>query len=332
MGATTAILGLALLLLAPPPSPPVDPAADNEELARLMAEDQADRQTTTPDWAAVAPRDRARLARVKALYAAGAVRTANDYYRAALVLQHGDASEDFLLAHEFCVAAMVLGKNDRASASLAAAAEDRFLMKIGRPQRFGTQYRLEPGRGMRLYEVAGNVSDELRRLMSVPSLSEAKAFEAELNANDQPRTGAAAPVTSSPTPHAVRHIDIVIARAPADVYAFASDPANLQRWAAGLARSEVRRDGEAWIADSPMGTVRVRFVERNALGVLDHDVTLPSGVTVHNPMRVVPHADGSLFVFTLIRRPGMSDEEFAKDAAAVENDLATLKKLLEAER
>jgi hypothetical protein len=34
-------------------------------------------------------------------------------------------------------------------------------------------------------------------------------------------------------------------------------------------------------------------------------------------------------VFTLIRQPGMSDEQFAKDKAAVENDLKTLKDLLE---
>jgi hypothetical protein len=34
-------------------------------------------------------------------------------------------------------------------------------------------------------------------------------------------------------------------------------------------------------------------------------------------------------VFTLIRQPGMSDGQFAKDQAAVENDLATLKVLLE---
>jgi len=34
-------------------------------------------------------------------------------------------------------------------------------------------------------------------------------------------------------------------------------------------------------------------------------------------------------VFTLIRQPGMSDGQFAKDKAAVENDLKTLKDLLE---
>lgn len=131
--------------------------------------------------------------------------------------------------------------------------------------------------------------------------------------------------------HEVRHISISIARPPAEVYAFARDPRNLPRWAAGLARSEVRRDGDEWVAEAPFGKVRIRFVEENEFGVLDHDVTLESGVTVHNPMRVVPNGEGSEFIFTLIRQPGMSEEQFAEDREAVEKDLRTLKVLLEGE-
>ena len=127
----------------------------------------------------------------------------------------------------------------------------------------------------------------------------------------------------------VEHISVYIARRPAEVYEFASDPRNLPRWAAGLARSEVRKDGDEWVVDAPFGTVRLRFAERNAFGVMDHDVKLESGVTVHNPMRVVPNGEGSEFVFTLIRQPGMSEAQFARDKAAVEKDLATLKGLLE---
>ena len=127
----------------------------------------------------------------------------------------------------------------------------------------------------------------------------------------------------------VQHVSISIARRPAEVYEFVSDPRNLPRWAAGLSRSEVQKDGDAWIADAPFGKVRLRFAPRNVFGVLDHDVTLESGVTVHNPMRVLPNGEGSEFVFTLIRRSEMSDEEFARDKAAVESDLKTLKALME---
>jgi hypothetical protein len=129
----------------------------------------------------------------------------------------------------------------------------------------------------------------------------------------------------------VRHISIAIDRKPAEVYAFAADPRNLPRWAAGLAQSEVRKDGDAWIVEAPFGTARLRFAPPNDFGVMDHDVTLDSGITVHNPMRVVPNGEGSEFTFTLIRQPGMSDAQFAADAVAVEKDLQALKALLEHE-
>ncbi len=129
--------------------------------------------------------------------------------------------------------------------------------------------------------------------------------------------------------HDVQHLSVSISRRPADVYEFVSDPRNLPRWAAGLARSEVKKEGDAWVADAPFGKVRITFAEKNPFGVLDHDVRLESGVTVHNPMRVVPHGQGSEFIFTLIRQPGMSDEKFAEDKAAVEKDLGTLKEILE---
>ena len=131
--------------------------------------------------------------------------------------------------------------------------------------------------------------------------------------------------------HDVQHISVYIARRPTEVYEFASDPRNMARWAAGLASTGLRQDGDEWVADAPFGQVRVRFVPRNSFGVMDHDVKLESGVTIHNPMRVVPNGAGSEFVFTLIRQPGMSDAQLARDKAAVENDLKTLKDLLERE-
>jgi hypothetical protein len=54
-------------------------------------------------------------------------------------------------------------------------------MNIGRPQRFGTQFRSEGTGPLRLYAVSEGVADDLRRLMGVPPLSEAKALEADLN-------------------------------------------------------------------------------------------------------------------------------------------------------
>src|SRR6267142_913008 len=146
---------------------------DNEELKRLRDEDQSDR--TPPagkpmDWAVVSPRDKARLKRVKEIYTQGLLQTANDYDCAALILQHGEVPEDFLLAHEFWVVVISKGKNDPGTLYLAAASEDRFLTNIGRPQRFGTQSHSLNNGPIMLYPVDEGVTDELRRLMGGHSL------------------------------------------------------------------------------------------------------------------------------------------------------------------
>lgn len=125
-----------------------------------------------------------------------------------------------------------------------------------------------------------------------------------------------------------RHLSRVVAAAPDVVYAYAADPDHLPNWASGLASSPAVREGDALVVDSPMGRVTVRFVPPNDLGVLDHDVTLPSGVTVTNPMRVLPHPEGAEILFTVRQLDG-SDKEFDQDAALIEADLRTLARLIE---
>lgn len=125
-----------------------------------------------------------------------------------------------------------------------------------------------------------------------------------------------------------KHISVSINRPATEVYEFASNPGNLPKWAAGLGGS-IRKIGEDWIADSPRGAVKVKFADKNKFGILDHDVTLASGVRVYNPMRVFPNGDGSELVFTLYWRTGMSEQMFVEDAKAVTKDLQELKALLE---
>jgi uncharacterized protein YndB with AHSA1/START domain len=128
----------------------------------------------------------------------------------------------------------------------------------------------------------------------------------------------------------VRHVSVSIDRPPALVYQFAAKPENLPRWAIGLGTSFHPRPDGSWIAEGgPVGSATVRFVEQNRFGVLDHDVTVPTGETIHNPIRVLPNGAGSEVVFTLFRRAGVSAAQFAQDAQAVEKDLKTLKRLLE---
>ncbi len=125
-----------------------------------------------------------------------------------------------------------------------------------------------------------------------------------------------------------KHISVSIDLSAAEVYEFASNPENLPKWAGGLSGT-ISKVNDHWIAESPMGRVKIKFAERNEFGVLDHNVTLPSGVEFYNPMRVFANGRGSEVVFTLYRLPDMTEETFAEDAAMIETDLRALKTLLE---
>ncbi|MFD1832527.1 SRPBCC family protein [Streptomyces desertarenae] len=126
-----------------------------------------------------------------------------------------------------------------------------------------------------------------------------------------------------------RHIGVLIDRTVDEAYACASDPANLPARAHGLGGS-IERIGNRWVVESSsLGRVTVGFAPRNAPGVLDHDVTLPSGETFHNPVRVVACGTGSEVVFTLRRQPGTSEADVERDAGMVAADPARLKEVVE---
>ncbi|HEY8252296.1 MAG TPA: SRPBCC family protein [Burkholderiales bacterium] len=102
-----------------------------------------------------------------------------------------------------------------------------------------------------------------------------------------------------------------------DVYNFIVEPRNLPKWASGL-------------ASGPGGApAKVRFVERNKWGVLDHYVTVGSGPEVYMPMRVFQNGDGAELLITVFRQPGVTEEKFVDDTQWVRRDLEALKELLE---
>lgn len=130
-------------------------------------------------------------------------------------------------------------------------------------------------------------------------------------------------------PYESRQISESIDRPATEVYDYAADPAHLPEWAPGLGSSVENVDGR-WFVETPAGRAGLAFVERNEFGVLDHEVTLPSGDVIYNPMRVVPNGDGCEVVFSLRRLPDMSSEDFDRDAGLVQADLTRLKQVLEA--
>jgi hypothetical protein len=107
-------------------------------------------------------------------------------------------------------------------------------------------------------------------------------------------------------------VRITIERSPLDVYDFVREPKNLSKWASGLSAA-----------------VKVRFVERNNYGVLDHYVSVGSGPEVYMPMRVFPNGEGSELLITVFRLPNVTEEKFVQDTQWVRRDLEALKELLE---
>ncbi|MBB6733218.1 SRPBCC family protein [Cohnella zeiphila] len=125
-----------------------------------------------------------------------------------------------------------------------------------------------------------------------------------------------------------RTLTVSIACPPEAVYDYVADLRNFPVWVTSFCRS-IREERGEWILETPEGPMKIRFAERNAYGVLDHIVTSTEGTEARVPMRVVPNGTGSEILITSFQLPGMSDEQFLRDAGMVEQDLQTLKRTLE---
>jgi hypothetical protein len=115
-------------------------ATNDAELQRMRDEDQADRGGSM-DQAALArmrTNDSVHLALTLRLVAGGVLATGRDMHNAATVLQHGGAADNYRLAHELSVAAIVLG--DTSAVWLVSRSYDRLLLSMGHRQRLNTQY------------------------------------------------------------------------------------------------------------------------------------------------------------------------------------------------
>jgi hypothetical protein len=126
----------------------------------------------------------------------------------------------------------------------------------------------------------------------------------------------------------VRNISVSINNAAKDVYQFASDPENFPRWVQFV--KSIARQGDSWIAETDLGTIKIKFTPHNEFGIIDNQVKLANGNTIYNPMRAIANNKGCEFIFTLFWQPGQSETEFNEDANAVTKDLHKLKEIMEA--
>jgi TPR repeat protein len=142
----------------------------NAELQRLCDEDQADRRDVSVGDE-VGQRDRERRRRVAELLDAGEARDGVDFFNAALIFQHGETLEEYEQAHTLARRAADLGH--RPGRALAAAAYDRWLMRQGKRQKYGTQF-LPGGDQWTLWPVDPSTTDAERVAWDVPPPEEAR--------------------------------------------------------------------------------------------------------------------------------------------------------------
>ena len=124
----------------------------------------------------IVTRDAARRARFDQLLKQGKVKSARDYWMAALLFQHGATVDDIDRARTYAKKANAL-QSTCSTRRMMALTEDRWLMYQHKPQKYGTQFRGEPVDGGTpkwvLYEVDPTVTDAQRAKLCVGPLSEA---------------------------------------------------------------------------------------------------------------------------------------------------------------
>lgn len=174
-------------------------------LHQLFMEDQEDIPGAANGISKLSPQEynqrlQGRKAKVRAMLAAGQLKTGNDFEEAAFIFQHGDNPDDCLFAHVLAFEAVL--KGDESAKWIEAATLDRYLQAIKQPQVFGTQYPLDPnlphqvanpqtarfltGRTLEPYNEQF-LPDSVRFDFCVPALAQEKQNVAMFNSGKRPR-------------------------------------------------------------------------------------------------------------------------------------------------
>src|SRR6266498_381214 len=159
----------------------------NNELLALVEADRKERvnqpKVNTAEYKAMRARDLERRERVLHIVTNGDLDTAEDYYHAAQIMNHGDTAEDARNAHVLALRSVELGY--RPARWLAAATYDRWQMYQGKPQKYGTNYVYD-GVKDRLWDVDPTTTDEERSEWDVPPLAQQLRKAEEANRHKVP--------------------------------------------------------------------------------------------------------------------------------------------------
>ncbi len=106
----------------------------------------------------------------------------------------------------------------------------------------------------------------------------------------------------------------------ARVFDFLSNIENLPKWATGFCQG-LRVEGGRYKIVTPNGEIFFRIDAHEATGVIDMFGGPSEAAMAYWPARVVHRpGDGSLFIFTSFRYPGMTDAEFEQQCGVLERE------------
>lgn len=168
------LIALALLFTTVFSAAQTTALTDNSELSQMYKADQSEREGANVDWTALYYHDIERRVRLHTLLAEGKVQTATDYLHAAMIYQHGQTPDDYLLAHVLAVTAISKGSRD--ARWLSAATMDRYLRSIWQPQVYGTQFSRSSDKEPWSHESLNEhlLSDTMRSALCVVPLAKQK--------------------------------------------------------------------------------------------------------------------------------------------------------------
>jgi hypothetical protein len=159
----------------------------NDELRSLYNADRQEHanqaKVNTPEYRAMRVRDLQRRERVLEIMAKSGSFSAEDYFHAAWIMNHGDTPGNAEHAHSFALRSSELGY--RPARWLAAASLDRWLMYQGKPQKYGTNY-IYDGIQDRLWDVDPSTTDTERANWDVPGLAEQRRKAEQANRHRTP--------------------------------------------------------------------------------------------------------------------------------------------------
>jgi hypothetical protein len=125
-------------------------------------------------------------------------------------------------------------------------------------------------------------------------------------------------------------LSVQIACPAGDAYRFVADPATMPQWATHNVKSIRPLSQNEWEIQTPRGTGRLVPYYDQASGILDHEFVDPKEGSWQASARIVPAgAKDSVYIITLVKPPSMPEEAFRQGMPLVEEELQTMKRILD---